>query len=152
MNTETIINDQQWKEAIPDIVTLAQRCFDAVTKADESCVGEVSIMLTDDAHVQTLNATFRNKDMPTNVLSFPGVQEDGCLGDIALGFETCSRESLELDIAFTHHTAHLIIHGLLHLIGYDHIDEDDAELMESLEVRILATLGIEDPYKHMERS
>ena len=119
---------------------------------------ELSIRLTSDAEVRVLNRDYRGKDKPTNVLSFPMLERveleilsaDGppeMLGDIALAHETCLREAGEKGITLEAHATHLIVHGLLHLAGHDHVDSDQqAEAMEALETRILAKLGIADPY------
>ncbi|HSF12644.1 MAG TPA: rRNA maturation RNase YbeY [Erythrobacter sp.] len=118
----------------------------------------VSLLFTSDAEVHTLNREWRQRDKPTNVLSFPmlereeleGLSPDGppeMLGDIALAFETCAREAAEKGVTLEAHAAHLIVHGLLHLAGHDHVDSDEqAEAMEALETAILAKLGIADPY------
>jgi len=125
------------------------------------CV-EVSIKLSDDAEVQQLNAAYRGKDRPTNVLSFPMIQadllpgientDDGevLLGDIILAHETCAREATERGIALADHATHLIIHGTLHLLGHDHEHDNEAEAMEALEIRALETLGLRDPYGDRE--
>ena len=118
----------------------------------------ISIRFATDAEVQTLNKNFRQKDMPTNVLSFPMVQvdlldsaantDDGelLLGDIILAHETCTREAEEKSIALVDHATHLIVHGVYHLLGHDHQDEHEATVMEEMEVKALAVLGIENPY------
>ena len=117
-----------------------------------------SLLFTSDEEVHTLNREWRDRDKPTNVLSFPMLTReellnsapDGppiMLGDLALAYETCTREAEEKSVPLDHHAAHLIVHGLLHLGGYDHeTGEEDADKMEALEVRILAKLGIADPY------
>jgi probable rRNA maturation factor len=122
-----------------------------------ACV-EISLRLTDDAEVQALNAAYRAKDTPTNVLSFPMVQrdllgslantDDGevLLGDIVLAQGVCAREAAEKNISFVHHATHLITHGTLHLLGYDHMMDSEAEAMEAMEIAALASLGIVDPY------
>lgn len=120
---------------------------------------EVSVRLATDAEVRTLNAQYRHKDAPTNVLSFPMVQpdlldsvghnsDDGevLLGDIVLAYETCAREADEKGIALADHAAHLIVHGTLHLLGYDHLEDGEAEAMEAVEIAALAALGLADPY------
>ena len=119
---------------------------------------EIAIRLTDDAEVQALNRDFRGKDKPTNVLSFPQVQDDLLeglansddgeilLGDIVLARETCAREAEEKGISLADHATHLIVHGTLHLVGYDHMDDASATAMEALEVKALASLGIANPY------
>ena len=117
-----------------------------------------SLLFTTDKQVHALNREWRDKDKPTNVLSFPmlGREEllalppDGppqMLGDLALAHETCTREAREKDIALEDHTAHLLVHGFLHLAGHDHeISEEDADKMEALEVKALAKMGVADPY------
>jgi probable rRNA maturation factor len=117
-----------------------------------------SLLFTSDAEVHTLNREWRQRDKPTNVLSFPMLERGelealgaegppAMLGDIALAYETCAREAAEKGITLDHHATHLIVHGLLHLAGHDHVDSDaQAEQMEALETAILAKLGIADPY------
>ncbi|MBN9672782.1 rRNA maturation RNase YbeY [Roseibium aggregatum] len=112
---------------------------------------EVSLLFTDDAAIRVLNRQWRDKDKPTNVLSFPGSDPDGeaygpLLGDIVFAYQTVAREADDFGIEFSDHLSHLIIHGLLHLFDYDHQENDEAELMESLEKAILASIGIDDPY------
>jgi probable rRNA maturation factor len=112
---------------------------------------ELSIVLADDAHIRSINAEWRGKDKPTNVLSFPAapagqIARSPLLGDIILAKETIAREATEAGQQFEDHLTHLVIHGLLHLFGYDHETEAEAAAMEALETRILATLGIADPY------
>ena len=126
--------------------------------ADAAPLVEIAIRLTDDAEVQTLNRDFRGKDRPTNVLSFPQVQDDLLeglansddgeilLGDIVLARETCAREAEEKGVSLADHATHLIVHGTLHLVGYDHMDDPSAAAMEALEVKALASLGIANPY------
>ena len=113
---------------------------------------EVSVVFTDDAHIRVLNAGWRGKDKATNVLSFPALPMGldaplpPMLGDIVLAAETVSRESLLEDKPLAHHISHLLVHGLLHLLGHDHEEEAQAEAMEQLERAILARLAIPDPY------
>ena len=119
---------------------------------------EVAVRLTDDAEVRTLNAQYRHQDKPTNVLSFPMVQpdlldglansDDGevLLGDIVLAYETCAAEAVSKHIALLDHVGHLIVHGMLHLLGLDHGDDASAGHMEALEIAACATLGLADPY------
>jgi probable rRNA maturation factor len=110
------------------------------------------ILLTDDASVQDLNARFRSKDKPTNVLSFPAAANpEGHLGDVALAFGVCAREAAAQDKSLAHHLQHLATHGVLHLLGYDHMSDDEAEAMESLERFVMAGLGAPDPYAPSER-
>ena len=112
---------------------------------------ELSLLFTDDAAMQRLNAEWRGKDKPTNVLSFPILPYDepqatSALGDIVFGFETINREAGLLGISLENHLIHLTVHGFLHLYGYDHETEHQAEVMEDCERKILRTLGIDDPY------
>lgn len=113
---------------------------------------ELSLVFTDDANIRTINAKWRHIDKATNVLSFPafpmqpGQRPGPILGDIVIARETVQREAQEENKSFDDHLSHLIVHGLLHLTGYDHQNDDEAEQMESLERKILASLGISDPY------
>ncbi len=112
---------------------------------------EVSLCLADDARLRAFNLRWRGIDKPTNVLSFPSGPRDrsgeaSTLGDIALAYETLKREAEDLDVPLAHHYRHLVAHGFLHLIGYDHQTDEEAERMEALETRILARLGAADPY------
>ena len=113
-------------------------------------IAELSIVLLDDAEQQVLNRQWRQIDKPTNVLSFPQIEPFapvlGILGDITLARETLDREAAEQGVSFVDHFTHLVVHGFLHILGYDHIDEQDALVMEGLETQIHATLGIADPY------
>ena len=140
---------------------LASRAADAAAQVEPALANarlEASILFTSDAQVHELNRDWREKDKPTNVLSFPMLERDELLslapdgppvllGDIALAQETCAREAAEKGATLEDHATHLVIHGLLHLAGLDHeISPQDAEEMEALEVKALAQLGIADPY------
>ena len=113
---------------------------------------ELSLVFTDDAAIRVLNRDWRGKDKPTNVLSFPapeplpGVEMPASLGDIVLAYETVAREARDENKRFEHHLTHLIVHGFLHLLGFDHENEREAEEMEATERRVLARLRIADPY------
>lgn len=113
---------------------------------------EISVVLSDDEHIRELNKHHRGIDKPTNVLSFPAVRmktpagAPRILGDVVLAFETVEREAKEEAKSIENHLAHLVVHGVLHLLGYDHEDDDEAETMEARERQILARLGIPDPY------
>ena len=110
--------------------------------------GSVSVALSSDAHVAELNERFRGIAKATNVLSFPAGAgaADGHLGDIVLAWETVEREAREQDVSLEHHVQHLVVHGILHLLGYDHTTTADAERMETLEIKILFELGVANPY------
>ena len=144
---EIEIGAPDWTAALPDAEALAQRAA-AAALSQEGAAGEgVAVLLTDDAAVQALNARFRQKDGPTNVLSFPAPHNpEKHLGDLALAFGVCAREAAEQGKPLAHHLQHLVVHGVLHLLGYDHMSEDEAEAMEGLERAVLAGLGVPDPY------
>jgi len=153
----------QWETLIKPAVleTLAQS-LKALPEA------EITILLTDDATIRKLNKTHRGHDKPTNVLSFPSLEPkdvlDLCvskneqenerspliLGDIALAFETICQESIDQKKPFDHHLVHLVVHGVLHLLGFDHNQDDEALAMESLEIKILSSLMIPNPYQEQE--
>lgn len=136
--------------ALDDAEAIVQRAAGAVAAWPGLVSGntDVSIALSSDAEVGALNGQFRGKAKPTNVLSFPagaGAPEE-FLGDIILAAETVAREAVEQDTPLVHHVQHLVVHGLLHLLGFDHETAADAERMEALEISILAELGIANPY------
>jgi len=129
--------------------------FEALKQSGARLKGaaELSVVLTNDAEQQALNREWRGKDQSTNVLSFPQIEPfgavTGILGDIVLARETLEREAVELGKPFADHFTHLIVHGFLHILGYDHEDDSEAVAMESLETRILAALNIDDPYSDL---
>ena len=144
---------------------LAERAVQAAAEAAPELANPrlaTSLLFTTDAEVHALNREWRERDKPTNVLSFPMLEReelldlapDGppvMLGDIALAHETCAREASDKGITLEHHAAHLLVHGILHLAGYDHVHSDaEAEAMEKLEVAALAKMGIGDPYGDRE--
>lgn len=163
------INDEEprWGDLSP----LARPAIEAALRhlGHEPALFEVSVLACDDARIRTLNAGFRGKDKPTNVLSWPawdlspeapgalpeppeaGTPDDPePLGDIALAYETCAREADEQGKTLDAHVTHLLVHSTLHLLGYDHETEEDAQLMEKTEIAVLAQLGIADPYAEDE--
>jgi probable rRNA maturation factor len=150
------VEDARWETEIPGLEALVARAVEAgLAIAPERPDGPVavSVLLTDDAAVQELNRTWRGKDKPTNVLSFPAAPQPRHdeaatpLGDVVLAYETLVRESAEQSKPLQNHLAHLLVHGTLHCLGQDHeIGEAEADAMEALEVAALATLGIPDPY------
>ena len=159
--TEVIVAADCWQDQ-PDAEAVIQRAIDAAAQICDADVGdaEIAVMLTDDAGIRTLNNNWRGIDKPTNVLSFPALQPTGpardddpprMLGDIAIAYQTMRREADEEQKPFAHHLSHLTVHGFLHLIGYDHETDDEAEEMEALETEILAQLGIPNPYADRER-
>lgn len=141
-------------ERHPGIEAVAER---ALAQAVQDCGvtllngAEVSLLLIDDARMREMNREWREKDKPTNVLSFQSVPPERLasapfLGDIVLACETVEREASDEGKNFDDHAAHLVVHGFLHLLGHDHMDDREADVMEALETRILAALGIADPY------
>ncbi len=161
---EVILNDSRWLSA--DLEALAHRSVAVVLATLDIDVdhAEIAILGCDDAQIADLNADFRDKPTPTNVLSWPDVdlspEADGehphpptpdpdgsiSLGDIAIAYDTCAREAAEQNKQMADHVTHLIVHGTLHLLGYDHIGDKDAAVMEALEVKLLGILGVPDPY------
>ncbi len=152
-----------WRDTIDGLDTLAERILQVTLEA--AAVdgwlreGEVSLLLANDARIRSLNAAYRQKDRPTNVLSFPGIDlESGRapngrppgmvpLGDVAIAFERAADEAASLGKPLADHFAHLLVHGALHLLGYDHGDETEAAVMEGLEAEILKKLGFAAPYQ-----
>lgn len=154
IEVDVLIEADGWA-ALPEAATLADRAVRAaLSEAAEMEPGEtfeMSVTLTDDARIQTLNRDWRGKDKPTNVLSFPAadVPDDVTpvpLGDVIVALETVQAEAKDEDKRLADHFVHLVVHGTLHLLGFDHEDEDEAEEMEDTERRILQGLGISDPY------
>ncbi|ADG08552.1 rRNA maturation RNase YbeY [Caulobacter segnis] len=142
------IEDEAWTKAAEDAEALVWRAAQAVLDAHEDIEGQgIVILLTNDDTVQGLNRDFRQKDYATNVLSFPSPPNpEGQIGDIALAYGVCAREAEEQGKPLAHHLQHLVAHGVLHLLGYDHESDDEAEAMEALEREILAGLDVPDPY------
>lgn len=143
------IADPRW-DVLGDLDALAAHVL-AHAATHMKSGGELAILFTDDAEMRTLNKQWRDLDKPTDVLSFPSDQPEipgqpQYLGDIALGYETALRDAEAMQRPFAGHVSHLLIHGFLHLLGYDHIETEDAQVMEPLETEILAGLGWPDPY------
>lgn len=143
-------NDDAWPENLDSLAERAVLEALKQSKAKVKGAAELSILLTNDAEQKELNAQWRGKDSATNVLSFPQIEPGdpviGLLGDITLARETLIREAAEQGVSFEAHFTHLVVHGFLHILGHDHLDDDEAAVMEGLETAILATLGIDDPY------
>lgn len=145
-----IRNAEGWPEHFDALAEKAVLAALEGAKAKLKGASEISVLLTDDAEQRELNNQWRQKDSATNVLSFPQIEPfgpvRGILGDITLARETLEREAADLGKSLDDHFTHLMVHGFLHILGYDHLDEAEAQEMEGLETRILAGLGIEDPY------
>lgn len=168
MAIEIQLKCSQWNALdLEALVSVAGRTTLRVLGHDADAVS-IAVLATDDAEIAELNAEFRGKPVPTNVLSWPATdlasaqaggepdspQPDNFgdieLGDIAISFETCAREAAAADKSMSDHVTHLFVHGVLHLLGYDHIRDPDATLMQAREVEILGRLGIDDPYWDMD--
>lgn len=151
MQIDISIEDRHW-QAVDDLESLVQEAVSAAAAASGSPdldAAELSIVLGNDDAIRILNRDYRGKDGPTNVLSFPARAVGAgprMLGDIVLAFETVAAEAAEQAKPVADHLRHLVVHGMLHLLGFDHETDADAERMESLETGILATMGISDPY------
>ena len=143
---DVIFNSKAWKTAAPAIKKIITRAVTAALKAERiKKPVELSVVLATDAAVQKLNKAYRGKDKPTNVLSFPA-GDPSLLGDVVLAYGTVAREARAEKKPFQNHVSHLAVHGVLHLLGYDHEKASEAETMEARETKILAGLGIPDPY------
>ncbi|MBA4807285.1 rRNA maturation RNase YbeY [Brevundimonas sp.] len=141
---EIEIEAEAWTGAVPEAEAVVSRAAEA---ALGSVAGDVVVLLTDDAAVRDLNARFRDKDRPTNVLSFPAPESAAPhLGDIVLAYGVCAAEAEAQGKTLSDHLSHLVVHGVLHLLGRDHEDDVEAEEMEAEEREILAGLGVADPY------
>lgn len=147
---EVEVEDPAWTDALPDAVDRVER---AAATALGTVAGDVVVLLTDDAAVQEINARFRDRDQPTNVLSFPAAESAAPhLGDLMLAHGVCAAEAVAQGKTLADHLTHLTIHGVLHLLGRDHVDEAEAEAMEAEERTLLASLGVADPYRPHEPS
>ncbi|QIE44837.1 rRNA maturation RNase YbeY [Pseudohalocynthiibacter aestuariivivens] len=162
MSVDIIIEDARWERL--DIEPLCTAAADTTL----TCLGldahafEISVLACDDARIAALNTAFRDKPQPTNVLSWPSAERgvsapggipilpeqdwDSELGDIAIAYDTCAAEAAAADKPLRDHATHLIVHAVLHLLGYDHMRDADATLMESLEIEILGKMGLNSPY------
>jgi probable rRNA maturation factor len=162
ISVEVTIATEGWSGACPDAERLvsatAELAFDQVQRSlslPASAGATLDITLTDDAEQQQLNRLWRGKDAPTNVLAFPAADADQppplgaplLLGDVVLAFETVAREAAEQNKPIGNHLRHLVVHGVLHLLGFDHQADADANAMETQEIEILARLGVPDPYR-----
>ena len=161
MTVDCFVEDKRWR----DLDALAEQATTATLErlGLEPAVFEISVLACDDARIAALNADFRGKPQPTNVLSWPSQERaaavdgempvaprpgpDSELGDIAIAYDTCVKEAEAAGKSLQDHTLHLLVHGTLHLLGFDHERDSDATLMEGLETEILGKLGVSDPYK-----
>jgi probable rRNA maturation factor len=149
---EAVVEEPRW-EAL-DLPALANRAAIATLAAAglDPAACEIGVLAADDARIATLNAAWRGKAGPTNVLSWPSAEgpaapgEARFLGDLALAYETCAAEAVAASVAPADHVTHLVVHGVLHLLGHDHEDDAEAEAMKALERKVLASLGVADPY------
>ncbi len=156
---ETLMEEPRWHEA--GLEAIAERA----ARATLAAVGrdpdrhEIALLACSDARIAGLNADFRGKPQPTNVLSWPDLDGPApapdagrlFLGDIAIAYETCAREAAAAGLPLADHAAHLVVHGVLHLLGHDHVDDAEAEAMEAIETNVLASMGVANPYLHEER-
>lgn len=159
IDIEVIAESSQWTAALPGAERFCERAAAAAFGAVQPNTkgAEASVVLSDDARVRQLNRTYRGRDEPTDVLSFPIADEGGTpvsptpnqpilLGDIVIAFETSAAAAAAWAKPLSDHLSHLVVHGMLHLCGYDHLAEAEAREMERLETRVLAGLGVPDPY------
>jgi probable rRNA maturation factor len=144
---EIVVESRLWS-AQRNARAVIRRAIGAAAAMAPTGKGEIAIVLTDDPAMRRLNRAWRGKNAPTNVLSFPASKDNGAahLGDIAIAYETTAREAKAEHKHFRHHLAHLAVHGYLHLAGYDHIDEQEAQIMENLEIAVLQRLKVPNPY------
>jgi probable rRNA maturation factor len=148
LSVDVLRRSPLWTVAEAWIVRAAREAFKVRAPQGPAAL-EVAILLTDDAEMRDLNRRYRGKDAPTNVLSFPGMG-GGNLGDIVLAYETVRSEAETLGVSMDDHLAHLVVHGILHLLGLDHNTDEAATAMERMETEVLARLGIADPYANEE--
>lgn len=161
VNIEINCQNDAWQKDLPEIDAIIKRaCINTLNMVEITDYAdniEISVLLTDNEQIQELNNEYRGKDKPTNVLSFPsqklaaGEYEDlegnVILGDLIFGLEIIKQEAEEQEKTLEHHLSHLVVHGTLHLIGYDHINDTDAQEMENIEIDILEEMGVDNPYQ-----
>ena len=160
-DVEISIQDPEWEKMpnIYDVIKMTSRVALNNAILPKACIGrdlEISVVLANDDLMQVLNREYRSKDKPTNVLTFASLDSEEIpttgtlnLGDIILSYQTIDREAQEQGKFPLDHIKHLTVHGVLHLLGYDHEDEDEANDMETLEIRILEQMGVQNPYTEM---
>lgn len=147
---DIVRHDPDWPAHMDDLIINAVHRVQNFLELQFAGPAELSVLLTDDREQKQLNTEWRDKPSATNVLSFPQIEPfaplTGLLGDISLARETLEKEATDLNKTFQDHLTHLVVHGFLHILGYDHLSDDEAQQMERLETDILATLGMADPY------
>lgn len=161
MSADILIEDDRWTRAGLEATATTAIAATLAHLGLDPDAWEISLLACDDTRIAALNDSFRGKTDPTNVLSWPAEDlspdspgnappapdpADPALGDIAIAYDTCLREAEQGGLKLADHVTHLVVHGTLHLLGYDHIEDEDADLMEGLETEILASLGVRDPY------
>jgi len=153
-----VIEDARWHPFLDQtehaqLVSIMKQAIKQKTKQAKHLASpsEFTVMLTNDAQMAVLNQQFRQKAVPTNVLSFPDHQDDHYLGDIAIGYDIMITEATATDTPVGDHFLHLLVHGILHLLDFDHIDDAEAHVMETAEKQILASIGIADPYEYRDK-
>lgn len=144
---DILIEDKNWKDQLKNPQNFCEKIIRHTLKGFDGADGDIDVLLCNDDKMRELNNFWRKIDKPTNVLSFEYKESEKILGSIALGFGICQSEARSQNKKFEIHIAHLLVHGVLHLLGYDHIDDMDANEMEALEIEILAEIGIENPYQ-----
>lgn len=137
------VADENWRRRVPNVREVVREAARAASGKN----GRVAILLTDDRTLAELNKRFRGKDQETNVLAFPAPASAAALGDIAVAFGVCDREATAQGKLLRDHLRHLVIHGVLHLMGHDHQSAKDAEAMEAIEIDLLGALGVPNPYE-----
>lgn len=159
MLIDIIIQEKLWRQELPTIRKITKDCIKislcspalGCTDSNIKDNAEICILLADDQTIQDLNKRFRGKDTPTNVLSFPQSEPNTLpilpLGDIVLSYQTIQKEAYEQNKNFVSHFKHLLVHGVLHLMHYDHQNDQEAKIMEDIEIKILDSLGIKNPYE-----
>lgn len=156
IDVDTLVNCPEWQEAMPEAQEVCRQAVTAachIAGSDLAC-SEVSVVLTDDDDIRKLNSAYRGKDEATNVLAFPAMtaserplpHQPRLLGDVVVAFETTATEAANAGKRLRDHLSHLVVHGTLHLLGFNHLSDHEAERMEHLEATALATLNIADPY------
>jgi len=143
---DIIVSDSRWRVSYPRLRSDVAQAVSLVLKRKKLPRASLTLLFTDEVQQRALNHQYRGKNKSTNVLSFPSGEKE-FLGDISLAYETVKAEKLAQEKSWRAHTLHLVVHGVLHLLGYDHEEESDADKMESLEIQLLNELGLANPYQ-----